>query len=352
MKLRILSALLCAAALCGLASAGPNPLAPKRIAVCGPNGHADEDVIRVKPYSLVKFSVSNVPEKAALRWKVTPSAGVSKATTSEDRLEFAAPPGTYTVELLVLIITDGKPVFEEHSATVEIEKPCDKLPPAPSPEPKPEPKPSAGKLDAVNALGRIQFGSAGCTATIIGPRRPDGRWDVLTAAHCVKHVGDRGTMKLKDGRTIGITTAVVNTTADCCWCVTDAADLENVSYAVIAEKNPAVGVKIWHMGYGIDKPGNREDGEVTSGQNADGQIRMFLSVSSGDSGGGIFRVDTNEVISCVCCTSARGSAANVWGCSAEVARRLRPAARAAAPDAAPPAAEDEWTPVQIPQRAE
>jgi hypothetical protein len=42
------------------------------------------------------------------------------------------------------------------------------------------------KLDSVAALGRFRFGKAGCTATMIGSRRPDGCWDVLTAARLLR----------------------------------------------------------------------------------------------------------------------------------------------------------------------
>src|SRR6185312_15261015 len=67
-------------------------------------------------------------------------------------------------------------------------------PEPPKPDPKPEPKP-----DTAKAIARIQFGNAGCTCTVIGPRRDDGSWWCLTASHCVKGVGQRGTMRMLDG---------------------------------------------------------------------------------------------------------------------------------------------------------
>jgi hypothetical protein len=125
------------------------------------------------------------------------------------------------------------------------------------------------------------------------------------------------------------------------WCVTDD-EVKDLPYALIAAKNPEPGTAIWHMGFGVDKPGNREEGTVAEGENAQGQLRMILSVSSGDSGGGIFRADTNELVSVVCCTSGMAQRVSMWGCSAEVARRTRPKAAEDAGEA--------WVPVPIPLR--
>jgi hypothetical protein len=125
------------------------------------------------------------------------------------------------------------------------------------------------------------------------------------------------------------------------WCVTDD-EIADLPYALIAAKNPEPGTAIWHMGYGVDKPGNREDGTVDERENAQGQLRMSLSVSSGDSGGGIFRSDTNELISVVCCTSGMGRKVSMWGCSTEIAQKTRP--RGAEAD-------ETWQPVPIPLRS-
>jgi hypothetical protein len=94
------------------------------------------------------------------------------------------------------------------------------------------------------------------------------------------------------------------------------------------------------MGYGVDQPSNREDGIPPRRRRWQHQLRMVLSVSSGDSGGGIFRADTNELVSVVCCTSGMARKVSMWGCSAEVARRTRPKA---ADDA-----DEAWVPVPIP----
>jgi hypothetical protein len=293
---------------------------------------------KYKPHSLVRLRAEGVDAKAAILWRIHPSKDVQRATSPRGVLEFAAHPGTYEVELLVISNTDGNLTVEETRVGVTIES-CTPVPPVP---PKPDPKPPGdGKLDPVNALGRIRFGNAGCTATVIGPRRADGKWDVLTAAHCVSGVGARGTLTLKDGRTFGIRVVAHHKTPDVAWCVTEE-QVADLPYALIAAKNPEPGTAIWHMGYGVDQPGNREDGTVADRENAQGQLRMTLSVSSGDSGGGIFRDDNNELISVVCCTSGMGRKVSMWGCSAEVAQRTRPGASDA---------DETWMPFPIPLRS-
>lgn len=284
-------------------------------------------------HDLVSLKAEGVDPKAAILWRVFPPTGIQQAVTPRGMFQAAAKPGTYLIDLMV-IRKNGEDGLDIDTAQVTITvESCQPVPPIivpPKPEPrdpppKVDPKPE-GKPDALKALGRIQFGNSGCTATVVGPRRADGRWDVLTAAHCMKGNGERGTISLKDGRSLRIRVVVHERASDIAWCVTEDADLKDVPFANLARANPETGTKIWHNGYGVDKPGNREDGVVSSAENSQGQIRMTLSVSSGDSGGGIFRTDTDELISVVCCTSAMAQRVSMWGGSVERARRLRPGA--------------------------
>lgn len=295
-----------------------------------------------EPHSLVKLKITGVEPTAAVRIKIKPDDTVDRADTARDLIQFAAAPGTYEVEVLAIGQRDGAFYFDEDVVTVKI-KSCHGPQPPPGPGPGPTPPPDGhGTLDPLNALGRIRFGNAGCTATVIGPRRLDGRWDILTAAHCVRGQGQKGEMTLR-GRsdTFGITVVSSHPRQDICWCVTDTVH-ENLPYAMLASKNPEPGTPIWHAGYGVQNPGNREDGTVADRENGDGQLRMVLSVSSGDSGGGIFRSDTNEVISTVCCTSGKGSKVSMWGGSTEQCVKLRPSR----------VSEDSvgWVPIEIPTR--
>lgn len=308
---------------------------------------------KYKPHALVQLKAEGVDSKAALLWRVYPSKEVQRATSPRGLIEFTAPPGRYEVELLVITSASGALAVDEARTTITIEA-CGPVPSTPDPKP-PEAKPNPEA-----ALGRIRFGNAGCTATVIGPRRPDGKWDVLTAAHCVSGVGARGSLTLLDGRTFNLQVMAHHKGPDVAWCVTDEA-VPDLPFARLAEKNPAVDTPIWHQGYGIDRPGNREEGVIAEAENSQGQLRMLLSVSSGDSGGGIFRSDTNELVSVVCCTSGMARKVAMWGCSAEVARRTRPRPASDTQDTwvplpipicnAPQVQLDDWHPIPMPLRA-
>ena len=69
------------------------------------------------PHSLVRLKAEGVDPKAAVLWRVHPAKGVQKATTPRGVLEFAAHPGTYEVELLVIRQTDDGLVVEIAIAT-------------------------------------------------------------------------------------------------------------------------------------------------------------------------------------------------------------------------------------------
>lgn len=212
------------------------------------------------------------------------------------------------------------------------------VPPVPVP-----PAPGPGKPNAVAAICKLRFGNSGCTATIIGPQRADGRWDVLTASHCTGPVGSKGQITLKDGRTMGVTVAVRQTTADITWLIADT-ESSDLPFAWLAGSLPAIGTQVWHMGYGIDRPGNKEDGTVAAQVDGNGQLKFSLSVSSGDSGSGIFLTDNNEVVATVCCTSSMARKGSMWGGACTIAAKLRPSAKYDAH------LFDQITPVEMPQR--
>jgi hypothetical protein len=272
---------------------------------------------------MAESNTNNTPKRPWLNWFATATIAILSAV-------LAAKFGIVTPPL--------PPTPQAQPQSPGNVQPC--CPPCPGGE-APKPTPPAPRADAPNALTRIQFGNAGCTATIIGPRRDDGKWWVLTAAHCLTSVGQHGTMRLKDGRVTGVIVQSINVKADCAWLLTET-NSEQYPFALLAPKSPPVGAKIWHAGYGVHIPGNREDGHVEAGPDQNGQLRFRLSVSSGDSGGGICLNESGEVVSTVCCTTARGQVAQVWGASVESIVGSQPTAMVL----------DGWTPIELPLRKE
>jgi hypothetical protein len=232
----------------------------------------------VAEHTLARFEARDVSPKAALLWRVTPAEKVDRATTPRGRLEFVAPAGEYAVELLVITVgADGSADVAEVRQRVRVG-----TPPGAPPGTTPPPVKPPTKADPVNAIGRITFGRAGCTATVIAPRRADGRWDVLTAAHCTETgVGSKGSMSFKDGRKVGVTVARRDERADVCWLVTDSAELGELPFAELAAELPAAGTPVWHMGYGVDRPGTRARGSRATGR---GPRRRRSAAACGRSG--------------------------------------------------------------------
>lgn len=94
---------------------------------------------QVKPYQLARLTAEGADPKAGVIWRVSPSKDVSKASgTGKGKLEFVAPPGDYTVDVLsVRLGSDGSTVVEEAQASVTIGEP------GPDPGPGPGPTPPA-----------------------------------------------------------------------------------------------------------------------------------------------------------------------------------------------------------------
>lgn len=177
--------------------------------------------------------------------------------------------------------------------------------------------------DVKQAIGKLVIGNTGCTGTVIGPvKDTDEDILVLTAAHCIRQ-GESGVMTLPSGQVVSIKCVNRSPGPDFAWCRGKRPD-GRIFYAVLSKEKPRPDARVWHAGYGIDKPGNMEEGTFV-GESQDGtQYQYHLSVSSGDSGGAIVEKSTGKVLSPVCCTTTRGSLGKVWGASPIKAAAERP----------------------------
>lgn len=333
------------------------PPAPIPLAIVGP--------ATAPPYRIVDFAASGELTGRALIWDIAPEDSSDVREMAGGKLIFVGPPGVYRIKLRAILFRDGTVSVETARHTLTITTPAAPAAPAPSPSrpvtpSQPPAQPGAtSKIDPLKALGLIRFSTnnpkrpgeaAMCTATVMHPQLPDGRWEILTAAHCVAGEGQRGTLATRDnvgldekGRPqvydsssmLAVTVASMDKTCDLAWLVTDQ-PVADLYCAKLASANPSPGVRVWHSGWGIHKPGNREDGIVKQSEGAKGQtVFTGINVSQGDSGGGIIRTDTGEVLSAVCCTpdyapfpgrAPYNPNRDMFGGSARNAWRLRPSA--------------------------
>ncbi len=191
-------------------------------------------------------------------------------------------------------------------------------PPPPKPEPPPPPSP-----DPIQAIGKLALQGSFCSATVVGPRRPDGRWWIVSAAHCFGGAGTgvKGTFITRAGSPTPVTCVGIDRTSDIAILATDER-YESLAHVMVAENTPPPGTTIQHGGFGQHLPGNIEAGQVTQLPNQQGQVRYKLSVSPGDSGGGILMTVGGQLLSPVCCTTCLGCLGDVWGGSPERIRRM------------------------------
>jgi MYXO-CTERM domain-containing protein len=287
------------------------------------------------PHELVSLKAVGVDPKAAVLWRVSPARGFQRAATVRELCQGSAAPGTYDVDLLVIAQGPDGLRVDEARVTIQVEG-CTPTPPAPVP---PAPVPP-GRVDA--AIGRLSFSGAGCTATPIFPVRQDGRYDILSAAHCVPGMGARGVWTCQDGRAFNVVVVAYNNTADICWLRTVNVPAAPLPMAILARELPEKGEKVWQAGYGVQVPRNREEGEFLAPENSQGKLQFWLSVSSGDSGGPIVHNAKDQVLAPVCCTTRKGARAFVFGGSCRVAWNMRE-------KISETAEEEPWKPVEMPE---
>jgi len=148
----------------------------------------------------------------------------------------------------------------------------------------PTPATAGGKI----TVPRGDVASVG-TATVIGPRRADGRWDVLTAAHVVRGA-ERASLAV-GGKSVKLVVAVTDEKADVAWLVTEVAH-EHLPFALLADRPAKAGEALWHKGC----TSGECEGKALPTTNEIGTLWTDLPGSFGDSGAAIFRKSDGRVV--------------------------------------------------------
>lgn len=200
------------------------------------------------------------------------------------------------------------------------ERPFDPIPPAPPAAPPSPVLPCPPKSDPLAALGRLALSGGSCSATIIGPRRADGKWDVLSAAHCFRGGRKTATVHLRDGRSLPVRLTAIDNVSDVAWCATEV--VESLPFLLLAKAPAQKGDAIWHSGFGRDKPANVERGVIDTGADNLGRWWGRIKVSPGDSGCAVIHAQTGEVVGCLYGFSGPQS----LGGSCTAAWKIRPGA--------------------------
>lgn len=193
------------------------------------------------------------------------------------------------------------------------------IPPHPEPPPPPAPPPPTSK--PLEAIGRLVMQGGYCSATVVSAPDKDGRQVLLSAAHCAKAVGDVYNFFPRSGSMVPVRVLSINREADACLLETDSLR-SPLPYLLVAAETPAEGSKVFHAGFGIDNPGNVETGTILQRDTGAGQVMFSLSVSPGDSGGGICLDSSGAVVSPVCCTTRLAARGQVFGARPEVVHRM------------------------------
>jgi hypothetical protein len=134
-------------------------------------------------------------------------------------------------------------------------------------------------------------------------------------------VGETAQFVPRSGQSVVATVTAINRDADIAILQTARVD-GRLEWIQVAESSPSVGTEIFHAGFGVHIPGNVERGSLVAMANAKGQLQYRLSVSKGDSGGGIAMTKEGKLLSPVCCTDALNQLGNVWGGSPEKIRDM------------------------------
>lgn len=195
--------------------------------------------------------------------------------------------------------------------------------PAPAPAPLVTPQPEAPRPadDPLKAICKLIKPGSYCSGTVVTAADASGCQRIVSAAHCHKSVGESVNVAMRDGSGCVAHVIAIDRKSDCAILRTEPLK-SALPYIEISTANPAIGADVMHAGYGRHVPGNIERGKVLAIENSDGQIQYLLSVSLGDSGGGICLDSKGKLLSPVCCTTKLDALGNVWGASPSIINRM------------------------------
>lgn len=175
--------------------------------------------------------------------------------------------------------------------------------------------------DPLAAIGKLVMSGGSCSATVVSAPDSQGQQLLLSASHCVKSIGESCQFFTRSGQMLECRVKSINRGPDISILETESLR-SPLPYLLIAASSPPAGSPVMHCGFGIDKPGNVERGKVLQSDTGGGQVMFELSVSPGDSGGGICLDGQGRVISPVCCTTRLAAIGQVFGGRPEEIRRM------------------------------
>ncbi len=141
----------------------------------------------------------------------------------------------------------------------------------------------------MTASVRISTGTAGCSGTFI---RHEGKIKLLTAKHCVRSVGQRVTIYWQ--KKLAGKVERISRNHDLALVAIDGSEELDLPIAKIAGRVSS-GMQAWHHGFGVDRPGNVERGEIINPGDFRRDCTFTVRLSSGDSGCGVFS-ESGELI--------------------------------------------------------
>lgn len=183
----------------------------------------------------------------------------------------------------------------------------------PAPPTTPSPPPPENETHArtrAATVAVLQAHASGTGTNIDDPDDPNRDY-VVTANHVVDRTNEPVTITDAEGRKSRGRVIARDKDADLALIQVEP-PRPNRTVATIAAAPKPIGTAIYHHAHGMHRPQNLETGTVRTTYRTDGQDTFTLSVSAGDSGGGIFDAETGELVAVIAATTAKNRDAIVF----------------------------------------